>query len=202
MKNRVYPRTGRDVLCLFTNDLFGGEWNAESQRRLQTYLDLWDKAGPFFWIASGGVQNKDGLSIAQSIIDMVTTHDERAIDYLIGSEEVGVDTWTQLERIKEIFDSYRANNFLEDIRLFVVSDRLHLWNILRIGRTIDLPLHPILSPLSGNFIYKFGRFYTEVVRFLVGLIDPHYQNTIWVKIRQKRVAKAATMEPGQKYFHL
>lgn len=202
MKNQILPYSRQDVVFLFINDLFGGEWNKESKRRLKTFLDLWDSTGPFFWIASGGLHNKNGLSIAQSIIDMVTTHDKRAIDYLIGFEEIGVDTWMQLEKIRDIYNSYLHKNQLSDVRLFVVSDWLHLWNILKIGRRMGLFLHPISSPLSGNFIYKFGRFYTEAIRFVVGLIDPHYQNPIWVKIRQERVAKAATMEPGHKYFHL
>lgn len=201
MKNQVYPRKDKDILCLFTNDLFGGEWNVESQKRLKTYLDLWDETGPFFWIASGGLHNKDGLSIAQSIINVITFHDTKAAGYLIGYEETGVDTWSQLEKIKAIFDSYKANSSSGDTGLFVVSDCLHLWNIRRIGQATNLPLYPIPSSLSGNLYYKLGRLFTEAIRFLVGLVDPHHQNPIWVKVRQKRIAKAATMEPKQKYFH-
>ena len=201
--SRLLPRRGIDVVVFFTNDLFGGEWNAETRLRIETYCQAWKNCGPFYWIASGGLPNRNGLTIAQSIIDVFTGFEKKAQEYLIGIDEIGVDTYTQLEKIKPIFEAFWLENPGYDAHIFAVSDKVHLWNMRRIAkRSFGYELNPLPSPMGGNLTYKVGRLMTEIVRFYFSIIDPYYQRPFCRRMRQTRIERALTRVPGENYFHL
>lgn len=189
-----------DVVLYVTNDMYGGERTIESLARFQTFIDLWKENGPFRILLSGGLANAQGLTIAQDIKQMILDEIPEAEDWILPQrDECSSDTWTQMVNSTKIFHQYcreEANLLNIYPRLFVISDRLHLRNIRRMGIILGIMIIPVISRLSGGLIYWARRFSTEVIRFLWSLFDPEHKHPSIAKRRRKAILEASRQLPA------
>lgn len=176
-----------DVVAFITNDMYGGEWTPESTSRFMTLMRARKEHRYFRLVVSGGLENRHGISIAQSIAERMHRFGIPDQEILRPFDEASSDTWTQIENIVKIFKSYSAGLSKNKVtpRLFVISDDLHLFNITRMAQTLGIKIYPIVSPLSGSVIFKLRRFLNEALRFAWSIFDPRYQHPVMQKRRER-----------------
>jgi hypothetical protein len=108
------------------------------------------------------------------------------------------DTSGQVKNIVKIYETYRLDQ-LKSARsepdLYIISDRLHLFAIRRLAHRLGVDIDPIVSPLSGDWIYRLKRFWVEVIRFIWSIFDPLYDEPLITEMNQKRTEQAKLRTP-------
>lgn len=197
MKTEKFPRP-QDVVVCITNDIFGAEWTLESVARFTTFRNLWKQHGPFHIIFSAGLANADDLTIAEDMRNRFGRNAATDSKYVLPLDTESADTSTQIKNIVKIYEAYRLAALKQarsEPDLFIVSDSLHLFAISRLAHRLGVDIEPVISPLSGDWIYHLKRFWIEVIRFIWSLFDPLYDDPKITKMNQQRTAQAALKTP-------
>lgn len=178
-----------------TNDCEPYEWTAESLARMDKLIDFWIDSGPFYIILSGGLPNKNGVTIADTIGEKITELIPDACDFIIPEmDTLSQDTAGEVEYITPIYLKHYKTYPNHQPRLYVLSNFQHvirLW-IMFLFKGIRIGL--IISPISGNVTFKIKRFLNESILLLLTLVDPTYKLFIFRNERSRRASLARSRD--------
>lgn len=180
-----------DAVLWKTNDCEPYEWTEESLARMTKLVNFWRESGPFYIILSGGLPNKNGATIADSIKEKILTMIPETQSFIIPEQDnQSQDTAGEVEFVAPIFLKHSQRFSAYRPRLFVLSNFQHvmrLW-IMFLFKRIKIGL--IISPLSGGFAFKTKRFLNETILFILTIVDPNYRLFIFQRERTRRAKLA------------
>ena len=138
MKILLYP---------FPKDMYGGERSAEHTSRMVTTVEVWRGVYRYHGVqvfCTGGLHNKDGLSLAQDMANQLTEIEPEIASYLVIGEDKSTHTGQAISYFKTAFCELHP---LPE-KIVIISN---FWHLLRIGSflkhyKLGIPIEKVFSP--------------------------------------------------------